>query len=561
MFLSLNRKIVYSIFSLFLGALLLFVLTFYLTYSSKVEKDQLASIQRNQQYSDLMYQVINLNRELKQRFAGQLSRVDPQEYPQLYSVLSDDRQSDFLVRERKNIADRLKSFDDQYRTIEVGVTVILLGALVLGVLILLTGGLIGRWILTPINHISAISEQVSHGNLNLRVAERSNIRFVDELDNLGTTFNTMLDSLQNMMEEIKDKEAFLQALIDSIPDGIRVIDEHHNIVIANNSYYKMAGDTEKREHTCYASSFGCSQPCDEKNMVCPLRLLADHQRKNVATVQQFAADPHRYLGINAAEMIYDTPHRYVVEAIRDLSETINFSHRQKVSSLSFLSSSIAHEIKNQLGALRMIMDHLIGKYYQNMSDESDEKKLMQTVYQELIKAAEIPEHLLKLTRSDANDQVVFDCGEAVADVVQLMDFEAKSKGVQIVFEKPKRTYMILGNNTDFQIAVVNIVLNAIKAMTGQGTLSIQMRASAKDGVQIRFRDTGKGISKENLARIFNPFFSEGQQQNGAGGSGLGLAITKSIVEKSGGHIDVESTLGEGSCFTLCFPENKKLAKK
>jgi signal transduction histidine kinase len=143
----------------------------------------------------------------------------------------------------------------------------------------------------------------------------------------------------------------------------------------------------------------------------------------------------------------------------------------------------------------------------------------------------------------------------------LLDFEAKSKGVNIILSSPKEPVIIQGDETDFKIAVINIILNAIKATQGHGSLKIKIKQSAQHGISISFTDNGIGISPSNIANIFNPFFSEGKQETANKGSGLGLAITKSIIEKNGGTIHVTSTEGKGSCFTLSFPTNKKLAKK
>ena len=89
---------------------------------------------------------------------------------------------------------------------------------------------------------------------------------------------------------------------------------------------------------------------------------------------------------------------------------------------------------------------------------------------------------------------------------------------------------------------------------------IDIKQSSNNDINISFNDNGVGIPQSNIANIFNPYFSEGKQGGANKGSGLGLAITKSIVEKFGGKIYVTSTEGKGSCFTLSFPANKKLAK-
>ncbi len=562
MFLSLNRKIVYSILGLLLISSLLFISAFYIAYSSKVEKDQFFSIQRNQQYIELLYRSINLTKELKQLLNEyQNINISRAEYPQIYTLSFDDKQPEFLLNQQNMIVERSQSFDEQYRTINNGILIIASSAILLAIFIMFIGYLIQRWLLIPINKISAISEKISQGELNQRIPLRNNIKYPDELDRLSSTFNSMVDNLQQTLLEVSDKEKFLQALIDSIPDGIRVIDENYQIVIANKNYYKQTGSKPKEKNLCYSSSFGLDHPCDHSNIQCPLYEILQKKKKNINIIQQFIHAPTQHLAVNAAPLIYDNKHHYIVESIRDLSQEINFSHQQKISSLGFLSSSIAHEIKNHLGAIRLIMEHLINKYYQNIPHSDEQKKIIEMIYSEIINASEVPERLLKLTRNSNNVETEINCGECINDVINLLDFEAKSKGVDIIFSQPKRALYIKGNESDFKIAAINIILNAIKAMNTDGKLTIKIKKTSSSYVDISFKDTGSGISPHDLPYIFNPFFSEGKQKNDGKHTGLGLAITKSIVEKSNGKISVTSTLGQGSCFTLSFPLIKNLQKK
>ena len=112
MFLSLNRKIVYSILGLFLVSSLIFILTFYTAYSAKIEKDQQASITRNQQYSDLLYHNTNIIKELKTLLTANPNiSVTPSNYQHIYSFVYDSKQSDFLQREQKALAERTQQFD------------------------------------------------------------------------------------------------------------------------------------------------------------------------------------------------------------------------------------------------------------------------------------------------------------------------------------------------------------------------------------------------------------------------------------------------------------------
>ena len=369
----------------------------------------------------------------------------------------------------------------------------------------------------------------------------------------------MVDNLQKTLSDVRDKEKFLQSLIDSIPDGIRVIDENYNIIIANKSYYKQVGHRAKKNCTCYNSSFNNKYPCDINHTHCPLYEITKKNKKNVNIIQQFAHNSNRHLAINAAPLIYDDNHTYIVESIRDLSKDIDFSHQQKLSSLGFLSSSIAHEIKNQLGALRLIIEHLLNKYYANIPDSDEQKKMINMIYSEIIEAAKVPERLLKLIRGSNMHESIINCIECINDVINVLDFEAKSKGIDILFSPPSHNVYIKGNETDFKIAAINIILNALKAMQGNGVLTISIDDNLPDEIKINFSDTGHGISPSDLPYIFNPFFSDGHQTQNSG-SGLGLAITKSIIEKFGGKITVTSTVGKGSCFTFSLPLIKNLQK-
>ena len=562
MFLSINRKIIYSILGLFLLSSLIFISTFYTAYTSKIETDQLASIQRNLQYNNLFYRNINMIRELKELTTKHPNLdINEKDYKNLYDLVNDTQQSEFLLAEQKNVAERTKTFDKQYEAIKQGVTIIGISALLLTLIIFFIGYLISRWILNPITTISKISEQISKGNMTVRIPLRQNIKYFDELDKLALTFNMMLDNIQNMILQIKDKENFLQALIDSIPDGIRVIDENYQILIANKSYYKLSGETKCKHKACYKSSFKIDAPCNSNNSQCPLNEILKKGKKNLSVIQQFINNPQRYLSINAAPLILDNSHKYIIESIRDLSKDIDFSHQQKLSSLGFLSSSIAHEIKNHLGALRIVIEHLIDKYYTNISDDREDKKMVQMLHSELVNAISVPERLLKLTRNHNSVNSEIDCASSISEILSLLDYEAKSKGVDISLSAPKKSAIIKGDETDFKIAVINIILNAIKATKGQGILKIDIKQSSNNDINISFNDNGVGIPQSNIANIFNPYFSEGKQGGANKGSGLGLAITKSIVEKFGGKIYVTSTEGKGSCFTLSFPANKKLAKK
>ena len=530
MFISLNRKIIYSILLLFLITSVIFVYTFYLIYGSKIQEEQIYNIQRNQQYIDLLYKNINLSKEIRHIVSSYPQiKINEDIKSSISSVANEQKQFDQLAAEQKQITQISASFDKRYNAIYESLKIFGISSILLILSIIFLGYLISRWILVPLNKISSVSAEVSKGNLNLRIKSHQKTFFVDELDYLTNTFNEMLDTLQKVISKVKDNEAFLQALIDSIPDGIRVIDKDYNIIIANKAYYQQAGN--KKNLKCYEGSQNLKSPCSPENFHCPLQEIIKNKNKNIKVVQQFYKHPDRHLYINAAPLNYNKNNKYIVESIRDLSEDINFSHQQKLSSLGFLSTSIAHEIKNHLGALRIILERLLNKFYQNKNDNDEDKKMLTLIYNELINCIEVPERLLKLTRSTGENNQEINCKECIVDVINLLDFEAKNAGVKITFNTISPQILINGNEADFKMVVINIILNALKAMSNGGNLDIILSKDKNKTINISFSDTGIGIAPENISRIFDPFFSDGHDTSKKG-TGLGLAIAKSIVEKS-----------------------------
>ena len=286
MFVSLNRKIIYTILSLFLVTTTIFASTFYLVYGNKIQEEQLYSIQRNQQYIDLLYRSINFSREIKQLVSKnpEITTISPQ-LKKFFEENSETNQINILSNEQKQIAEMRKSYDQRYEAIQESLQIFGISSILIIIAIISLGGLITQWILKPINKISAISAEVTRGNLNVRIEKKTKPKFIDELDYLTITFNKMLDNLQNILSEVQEKESFLQALIDSIPDGIRVIDKDYNIVIANKAYYKQIGVAQKKCRKCHEASQKISTPCPPEEFHCPLHDIIHGHKNNVKVIQ------------------------------------------------------------------------------------------------------------------------------------------------------------------------------------------------------------------------------------------------------------------------------------
>ncbi len=211
----------------------------------------------------------------------------------------------------------------------------------------------------------------------------------------------------------------------------------------------------------------------------------------------------------------------------------------RLTALGELSAGMAHEIRNPLGSIRGTAEILRDAF------PPDHKYAEFTIIlvKEVDRLNQVLEDFLRFVRPEPSEQVRFLPAVTLREVLQLGEVQARKANVNIVTEiqdLPETE----GEAGQFKQVFLNLILNAVQAMTDGGQLHVIAEA-CDNWVTCRFIDNGPGIPKENLERIFNPFFTTKQE-----GTGLGLAITSRIVENAGGRIKVESEEGQGTTFTL-----------
>ncbi len=550
MYFSLNKKIFYTIFVLLIFMAALFLSIFLNIYGKKYQEDQTSILLRNQYVMELLYENIALRREIAN------SKVELSKESR--AILNGDlgQKQEELSREQKLNKELQKNYNERSAAFIAGVKIIGISSLLSLVLIIILGWLLHKWVVVPIRRLTNASKFIAKGDFSHRVSLSRKQIFFDEFDMLVKTFNVMIDNIENNITEIKNTEIFLQSLIDAIPDGIRVIDHDYNIILANKVYTKQLKMLKmERYRKCY-QAYNFDKPCPEGVYTCPLREIKNSTAKGISIIQNMAGKP---LSINAAPLkiqnATDGHDFYIVESIRDLSDEIRFSHEQKISSLGFLATSVAHEIKNNLGSIRMILEGLLNNYYKDYPDDREEKKYLLMIYNQVVNSVEMPERLLKLAINSSREYSSFDAETNINEIISLLDYEAKRNGVIVRQQNTGGKNTIVGNEIDFKMIILNLVQNAFNAMPSGGELSIQTSKN-QNYVLIEISDTGIGISPEKLCHIFEPFYSDGRSRRHQG-TGLGLAIVKSLVEKFQGIINVDSTPNKGTTFTIKFPKNRR----
>ncbi|MCB1859130.1 MAG: HAMP domain-containing protein [Gammaproteobacteria bacterium] len=440
----------------------------------------------------------------------------------------------------------------------VKTTLVLMGSGAVVVLINLAGGwwFIRRFVIAPIRKLDRTSLALASGDLSARVVLEGN----DELAQLGDRFNNMAENLQASLLANRKKRAFLQGLVDANPDGIRVIDQNHQVVLANKAYCDQLGLTPNQALglTCYQATHGRQTPCTPTLINCPLQMITATGKPIKVLHQHIAVSGDKMAAeVYAAPVVLDPDgagvgELMVIESIRDLGQTVQISHEQKMSELGRLAAGIAHEIHNPLTSVRLALDSLVRYGRHNDSEVSSRfEKYVELVDQEINRCIEVTERLLKMSMFTAAEKQVVDLNRAIDETLSLLKWEAAEDGVETVQELDASNPRIVANESDVRIAVLNLAQNAFHAMPDGGRLRVTS-SRANGHVKMCFEDNGVGIPLEDISRIFDPFFS--RRADYTQGTGLGLSIARTLMERYQGHITVRSQLGCGSQFTVSFPD-------
>ena len=221
----------------------------------------------------------------------------------------------------------------------------------------------------------------------------------------------------------------------------------------------------------------------------------------------------------------------------------------RLASIGEMAAGIAHEIKNPLAGIAGVIQVL----RKNLPEGDQNKAVLEEVLSQVERMDKAVRNLLSFARPPEPKMTLVDVNELIGKLLDFLTPQFAKNGI-VAERKLSSGLPWLTLDPDLlQQALINIALNALQAMPEGGKFVVETRATKPSGetagsVEIVFSDTGKGISLENLSRIFNPFFTTRQQ-----GTGLGLSITQRIIEQHNGEINVLSTPGKGASFTISFP--------
>jgi len=219
----------------------------------------------------------------------------------------------------------------------------------------------------------------------------------------------------------------------------------------------------------------------------------------------------------------------------------------RLATIGELAAGAAHEIRNPLTSIKSSL-----QYLESRCREETEKRLLGVALRETDRIDEILTALLSFSRPSEIHKEVCDLSALLEESVALVSIQARAKSVEVRTAFPPGPVAVNADRSQIKQLFLNVFLNAIQAMDGGGTMTVDNTLLESGKTLVRVSDTGPGISEDDLEKVFDPFFTTKK-----GGTGLGLSICYTIVKAHGGEIELRSRPGGGTTVLVTLPAGRE----
>jgi signal transduction histidine kinase len=280
----------------------------------------------------------------------------------------------------------------------------------------------------------------------------------------------------------------------------------------------------------------------------PLSVLRAHARR------LGGGDYSQRTGVTSKDEIGDLAREFDAMAAAIEERERRLIRSERLATVGRMAAQIAHEVRNPLASIGLNAE-LLGDEIAERGEEA--RRLVTSIIGEVDRLTEITETYLRFARLPRPKLERESLGAIVASVVEMSRGELAQAGVAVVVDVAPGLPEVAADEAQLRQALINLIRNAREALVTSAVRRIDISARAADAgrIAIAVHDSGPGIEGANLAKIFDPFFSTKER-----GTGLGLALVQQIVVDHGGQIDVASTPGAGTTFTMTLPAGDGAAR-
>ncbi|ECH3684285.1 cell wall metabolism sensor histidine kinase WalK [Listeria monocytogenes] len=416
-------------------------------------------------------------------------------------------------------------------------------ALIFGIALVIIAAIsvfIARKITRPVREIIEVSTDLANHKYDSRIHGKIS----GELQDLSISVNTLAESLETQMFEIKQNEQRLNAIVQNLVSGVMLINVDKQVIMTNRTMYQILGETEITGKPFYEviKSFALSQLIE-----------ATFETKTIQQKEIILYFPREMI-LDASVSPILGENGEITGIILLLHDITQIRHLENVRS-EFVTN-VSHELKTPVTALKGFAETLLdGAMY----DEVLLKKFLTIIKEESDRLHRLIMDILALSRIEQNPVAenveLVDVDEVIEQSARTIFEMATEKNIRVTIpEKTSASVMIETDHDKLQQIVINLLSNAINYTPVDGKVEVKLIEQEAE-VIIEVTDNGIGIPAKDIDRVFERFYRvDKARSRHSGGTGLGLSIVKHLVENCGGRIEVESQEEVGSTFRVTLPK-------
>jgi len=414
------------------------------------------------------------------------------------------------------------------------VTIIIIIAMAVATaLVVLAAWVIARITTRPIRRLTAASKRIASGELEQKIT----IEAKDEVGELTDAFNEMSAKTKELVETISEDRTRLATILDNMTDAVIMIDSEGNISLANRAAENLFNIKDAKNKPLIEAMR--DHEVDELLKLCL-------KTAGTQTVQYESGMSKRYLGAIAIPIIHNEL-TSVLLLLQDLTEMRNLQTTRRD-----VIGNISHEFRTPLAGIKAMVETLREGAVEDKETAGD---FLARIDSEVDRLTQLVAELTELSRVETGKAELrkepLDLNQLVDEVIAQLSPQAKRQKITITRKSAADLPSVPADRDRVRQVIANLVHNAIKFTPTGGRITITSRA-LEDSSVVDISDTGIGIPKEDLPRVFERFY-KGDKARAGEGTGMGLAIAKHVVEAHGGNIWVESEEGKGSTFSFSLP--------
>ncbi len=372
------------------------------------------------------------------------------------------------------------------------------------------------------------------------------------LTGVGARALSMIEEkLDALAESVKRDDMLVSSLTEALREGVILLDPDGKAVVSNRQAREVLGFADLGD-AAFGQAFAAlrrnnpefdqvleagvhdRQAARDRNITLT---TASGATVSIQLTAYVLADPRETLGM----MLVVKDRASIATLERSLREA------SRLQAIVRLTGSVAHEVKNPLGAIGIHLEHLRRRLSRLRDADPLAEERVQVIRDEIGRLREVLEEWLRLTSPDERVPAQVPLSELLASVARLLRVEARHQHVELIVEQEGEPASAALAAPRLRQVLLNLCLNALQAMPDGGRLTIRAMQRG-ERVLLEVEDSGSGIPDAVRDRIFDVHFT-----TRPGGSGLGLAICKRIVEEANGTIEFESVAGQGTTFRLALP--------